>query len=228
MTGLFPLSDRPRTRLAIAQGEDSIQGSRLDKYLRLAHSSSPPGIDRPPLPADVETLLALQTEEGRWESLAAVQGVVGELSLGQSLEEWRQATALALAFLRQRTELFDQLLPVYRSGERWVSPELMQIAVRSMVLQESSPWLEGDLLAAPGPPLDRGPRPGGAAARTHSTPQPLRRSTPGHGEASPPPRSLSIERRPSLDATKASCLSIFARLNSHNIAASYLFALRPG
>ena len=61
---------------------------------------------------------------------------MGNLSLGETAaEEWQLATALALAYLRQQTELYDVLEPVYQSGVGKVSSDLLQRAVRAVVLR---------------------------------------------------------------------------------------------
>ena len=51
------------------------------------------------------------------------------------VEEWQLATALALAYLRQRTELFELVEPIYQSGASRVSPGLLQRAVHAVVSQ---------------------------------------------------------------------------------------------
>ena len=125
----------PMTVLALANGEDSITGKRLERYLKEAHSK-PLLKEKVPstLPFELDTLLSLQSSEGRWEDLVSVRALVEvDCPLGEDYSAWEEATALALAYLRQRSEFFEQIEPFYLKGCSCIDARLISRAVRLLL-----------------------------------------------------------------------------------------------
>lgn len=105
------------TRAAIVHQTNSIQGANLDRFLSAAKKPVVPlSIQElvAQMPAPFDTLLALQNDTGLFTDLA---GVLKCLSLPKQLRQMmprakqdsEMATALALAAMRQRIDLFEVL-----------------------------------------------------------------------------------------------------------------------
>jgi hypothetical protein len=124
------------TALALDGGDNSIQGKRLDKYLKLVHRKAPVEEVPDQLPFEIEALISMQNAEGRWEDPARVRELVdadADLTLGVGLDEWEVATALALAYIRQRVEYAAVLEPLYSRARGIVSEELIGRAVEGLL-----------------------------------------------------------------------------------------------
>jgi hypothetical protein len=130
------------TKLALADGDNSIQGKRLDKYLALAHEKPAEVKKMRELPTELDKLLSLQGSNGRWDDLTSVMSVleIGDEDLQvEGLDVWEEATALALAYLRQRSELWDHLESAYLRGAVWVDPRLVARAVQLLLCNTQAP-----------------------------------------------------------------------------------------
>lgn len=98
------------TAMALKEGENSIEAFRLEKYIKLTQvpRPKPPKADYPP---PFNKLLALQTKTGKWmdpDQVRRVLDVPNDLTLSNTTP-WEEATALALAAMRIRCDLFDLL-----------------------------------------------------------------------------------------------------------------------
>lgn len=124
----------PMTRMAFAHSDNSIEGRRLSLYLRLAMAAPVAESEASPLPDELRQLLALQTEDGRWECLEEVLRLVDceGCALQSDALPWEEATAWALAYIRQRCEWFEHTEAAFLRGSRSVDAALVHGAGRAL------------------------------------------------------------------------------------------------
>lgn len=138
-----------QTKLAIKNGEASFDGKNLEKYLVLAtgkrkknalelllESNNKKKVD---LPSPFEELVKLQTYNGKWEDLNGVLRVLQMptwarvIIQGNEASIWEQATALAVAFMRQHYHMFDVLQKYHDKGANWFSSNEVLYAARELL-----------------------------------------------------------------------------------------------
>jgi hypothetical protein len=118
------------TQIALKNQETSTDGDNLTKYLRRSayvfYKSTPTSIAaaKNAPPAKIQKLLELQEPTGKWESLGKVLQCL-QLPSYLRLEgcvtslEWEQATAFAVAALRQNIDYVVQLEKAHNKGEKY-------------------------------------------------------------------------------------------------------------
>jgi hypothetical protein len=131
----------PETRDAISQGKVSVSKKNL--------SSKPPSKayrsnreDSVSIPPPFDLLLKLQHPDGKWKTLAPLLRCLDiDPSLKMdNMEEWEQATAFALAKIRQRYDLFDILGDAHDRAFKWLhSTKLINEALDIITDYENMP-----------------------------------------------------------------------------------------
>lgn len=142
------LHSSDQTKLAIAAGESSIEN--IDKYLQLTtgrgkkidaldlflNSKKPKTVK---LPHPFDELLPLQQSNGKWEDLDIVLKLLEMPSWARVIINgveptvWEQATALAVAYMRQHFYLFDILAVSHDRGSALFSSNEVPYAARELL-----------------------------------------------------------------------------------------------
>lgn len=135
--------------LAISNGENSIQGGKLDKYLKETVEFTPADVrpSGPSLPTYLQELMKLQTEYGKFENLESVCRIFSMPPLGVEhmlgLLEWEFTTAMVVAIFRQHNEYFDLLRLSYDQAMIWAPSNQVVYRAREIFLENQNTWNYG-------------------------------------------------------------------------------------
>lgn len=120
-----------------------------------------------PYPHPLDELIPMQDSEGKWHDLKKVLSLLNlpsSFSLDRATE-WEQATAFAIAFIRQRLDLFDLLRDAHDKARGWLGSgefiyqarELILMATITRSMAHGKELSEADIVEATAvPKLDSG------------------------------------------------------------------------
>eukprot|EP01041_Mallomonas_annulata_P000828 gene828-1610_t len=111
------------TKAAIGTGVLSTEKRNLSKFLEVVSRDLHPPVEKTIIPPPFDKLLKLQKPDGKWEDKKAVLECLC-LPTNLTLSEaniWENATAFAVAALRQQCDLFHLFGDAHDRGRVWIS-----------------------------------------------------------------------------------------------------------
>lgn len=135
----------PQCTAAFEQGETSIQGKNLKKYLVVAekerlrlYREQKAAANAISPPRFISELLLLQSSSGKFESLPAVLSCLFlpkdiTFARDKMYTDWEKATAFAVAALRQQNQYFDLLCESHDLAYQWLTSNELVYEARELI-----------------------------------------------------------------------------------------------
>ena len=142
-----PVKTARKEAVLAEAGFTSVEGENLDKvFKRSILQGGKSALDAfleateekggSPYPPPFDRLIPLQDREGKWHDLCAVLCIL-DLPKSYSLAratEWEQATAFAIATIRQRLDLFELLRDSHDAARQWMGTGEFIYQARELIL----------------------------------------------------------------------------------------------